>query len=222
MPSRQPTRKDAVQTRAALLAAAAEEFARHGFKEAKVREMCAKAGVNLGAVSHYFGSKEALYHEVLVIAHREMIDREPLPRIAPGEAPRTSLKNCITYMLRFLLLRRATHPYAGRLITWELREPTSALDELVAKVARPVRESAERAISAVLGEADEPHLRGLCANFVQGLCVSHELGGELMRRFGHPVPRTEAEVMILAEAMTEFALGGIERLAKAKVLRKRK
>ncbi len=215
MPGRTPKRKDALQTRAALLAAAAEIFARHGFRNGSVRDLCARAGVNLGAVSHHFGSKGSLYKDVLIRAHRELIECEPIPEMAPGQEPEAALRAWIHYALRFLLLRRAVHPYAGRLIAWEIRDPTPALDALVVKVMQPVRRSLERIITALLGEADQPRIRGQCANFVIGLCVFHEQAQELLRRFGYPVPRTETESKPLADAITEFALGGIDRIAKA-------
>lgn len=212
MPCRQPKRRDAVQTRAALLAAAAEAFARHGFKETRVREICAKAKANLGAVSHYFGTKEALYREVLVMAHRQLVDGERVPEMLPGDDPRAALRNWVHYALRLFLLRRAAHPYAGRLFARELRDPTAALDELVVKVMLPVRHSLERVIAALLGDSDEPRLRGQCADFVLALCVMHEQGQEVLRRFGYPVPRTETGLIPLADTITEFALGGMERI----------
>jgi AcrR family transcriptional regulator len=212
MASRQPKRRDAVQTRAALLAAAADAFARRGFKEASLREICAAAKANLGAVSHYFGTKEALYREVLVLAHRQLVDAEPVPEMSPGDDPQTALRNWVRSALRLFLLRRPAHPYAGRLIARELREPTPALDELVAQVMWPVRHSLERVIAALLGDVDEPQLRGQCTNFVLALCVMHEQGQEILRRFGYPVPRTEAALIPLADAITEFALGGIDRI----------
>lgn len=52
-------------TAAALLGAARELFARHGYRGASIRAITRKAGANLGAVTYHFGSKEALYHAVL-------------------------------------------------------------------------------------------------------------------------------------------------------------
>lgn len=52
-------------TPAALLDAARELFAERGFDGASVRAITDRAGVNLGAVTYHFGSKEALYHRVI-------------------------------------------------------------------------------------------------------------------------------------------------------------
>jgi len=49
----------------ALLAAGRDLFARQGYDGASIRAITGEAGVNLGAVTYHFGSKEALYHEVL-------------------------------------------------------------------------------------------------------------------------------------------------------------
>ena len=114
--------------------------------------------------------------------------------------------------LREAALNPAAADLVARLIARELREPTPALDELVAQVMSPVRHSLERVIAALLGDVDEPQLRGQCTNFVLALCVMHEQGQEILRRFGYPVPRTEAALIPLADAITEFALGGIERI----------
>src|ERR1700750_1170924 len=48
-----------------LLAAAAEEFARHGFASARIRAIVDAAGVKQAAVNYYFGGKEGLYRATL-------------------------------------------------------------------------------------------------------------------------------------------------------------
>ena len=57
-------RSDGQETREALLAAAAEEFAEKGFEGASTRGICARAGVNAALANRYFGTKEALYRLV--------------------------------------------------------------------------------------------------------------------------------------------------------------
>jgi AcrR family transcriptional regulator len=52
-------------SRSTLLAAAAEEFARHGLKGARVQAIVERAGVNERMIYHHFGSKDGLYAAVL-------------------------------------------------------------------------------------------------------------------------------------------------------------
>lgn len=214
MPSRKPKRKDAIETRTALLRAGADVFAAKGFQDAAVRDICSQAGVNLGAISHYFGSKAALYREVLIASHRDMLEREPVPVMGAGDDPERSLRAWVGYALRFILVRRPNHPHAGPLMAREIGEPTAALDELVRRVMRPVRQELERIVEALLVDASAEQ-RVMCTNFVLGLCVFHELAHQVLKRFGYPVPRTEADVIPLADAITRFALGGIRQTRSA-------
>jgi AcrR family transcriptional regulator len=52
-------------TRRALIAAAAEEFARHGVAAAKIDEISIAAGLAKGTIYNYFGSKEAVFSAVV-------------------------------------------------------------------------------------------------------------------------------------------------------------
>jgi AcrR family transcriptional regulator len=51
-------------TKAAILAAAERLFALHGFQNVSVRDITARAGVNLASVNYHFGSKDALLFEI--------------------------------------------------------------------------------------------------------------------------------------------------------------
>jgi AcrR family transcriptional regulator len=53
------------ETRAGILKAALETFARKGYEEASVAEICQAAGVSKGAFYHHFPAKQALFLELL-------------------------------------------------------------------------------------------------------------------------------------------------------------
>jgi AcrR family transcriptional regulator len=83
-------------SRSALLAAAAEEFARHGPKGARIQAIVQRAGVNERMIYHHFGSKDGLYAAVLeaqshglVQAWRQVVDTAAA--MAPYEGMRTVL-----------------------------------------------------------------------------------------------------------------------------------
>ena len=69
------------RTRAAVLAAARDEFTEHGYVEAKVDRIAERAELTRGAVYSNFPSKRALYLAVLV----DMVEGA-----AAGEVPRSS------------------------------------------------------------------------------------------------------------------------------------
>ena len=57
----QPVRSDGIDARQRLLAAGLKLFAEQGFEQTSVRALAREAGVNLAAVSYYFGDKTGLY-----------------------------------------------------------------------------------------------------------------------------------------------------------------
>jgi AcrR family transcriptional regulator len=54
-----------MDSRAALLAAAAEEFALHGPQGTRIQAVVTRAGVNERMIYHHFGSKDGLYKAVI-------------------------------------------------------------------------------------------------------------------------------------------------------------
>lgn len=77
--------KDGQRTREAILEAAQQIFSMHGYQDAGVRDITARAGVSPALVNRYFGSKEKLFEEALA----GMLDTAPLQnmqREAFGEA----------------------------------------------------------------------------------------------------------------------------------------
>ena len=66
-------RRDLATTRAALLDAAAEVFARRGLDGATLDEIAETAGFTRGAVHHHFASKEELFLEVIARHDAELL-----------------------------------------------------------------------------------------------------------------------------------------------------
>ncbi len=76
------------RTRSAILDAARELFARHGYKGASVRSITGLAGANLGAVAYHFGSKQGLFEAVTATVARAARERV----VAAAEASGTPLR----------------------------------------------------------------------------------------------------------------------------------
>ncbi len=70
-------------TAAALIRAALELFAQHGYDGTSVRAITSRAGANLGAITYHFGSKQGLYDAVIAQAFGP--SRERLSAAADGE-----------------------------------------------------------------------------------------------------------------------------------------
>ncbi|QRX90733.1 TetR/AcrR family transcriptional regulator [Streptomyces noursei] len=74
-------RRDAQSTRRLLLDAASELFAERGYERATVRDIAARAGVNQALLFRYFGSKKALFGEVMARGGHEQLRSTPAERL---------------------------------------------------------------------------------------------------------------------------------------------
>ncbi|MEV0057369.1 TetR/AcrR family transcriptional regulator [Saccharopolyspora shandongensis] len=74
-----PRARNAAATRQAILDSAITAFTRHGYDGVGLREIAAAAGVTAILVNRYFGSKEALFTEVVGVSFAQptMIPQEP-------------------------------------------------------------------------------------------------------------------------------------------------
>jgi AcrR family transcriptional regulator len=116
-------------SRSALLAAAAEEFARHGPKGARIQAIVGRAGVNERMIYHHFGSKDGLYTAVLeaqahglVQAWRQLVDQAA--ELEPYEGMRTVLAGFADlYAARPLLVALTLHEALGG---WRTLPPPTA------------------------------------------------------------------------------------------------
>ncbi|GGN30802.1 TetR family transcriptional regulator [Streptomyces kronopolitis] len=74
-------RRDAQGTRLRLLDAASELFAERGYERATVRDIADRAGANQALLFRYFGSKKALFGEVMARGGQEQLRSTPADRL---------------------------------------------------------------------------------------------------------------------------------------------
>jgi AcrR family transcriptional regulator len=88
---RQVRKRDAAATREALLQAAGTLFAERGFDRTTVRDIAKLAGVNQALLFRYFGSKEAVFEEVMAKGGFEQV-----ASTAPERLLETALRSMLT------------------------------------------------------------------------------------------------------------------------------
>lgn len=212
-PRTQPQRGDGAETRLKLIKAAGEAFANDGFRSANLREICDNAGANLGSIRYYFGSKEALYREVLLTAYADVSSKTKLhPDNAEGAE--MDLEAWIHAFTDAILYRRKEYPYLPSMISRELAHPTEVFDEIVRLFFKPVRSRLLQILAKELAlPADSPQL-ATHANRIIFLCVQTEIMRPLLLRFGSPIPDTSTEVAQLADDIYRFAKYGLAENAQ--------
>jgi AcrR family transcriptional regulator len=155
------------RTREAILAAARRQFAERGYDRTSLRAIAAEAGVDPALVTHFFGSKQALFVEVVEFP---VDPAEVLPLIMAGDRG--------TLGLRFaqLIVSLLETPDARARITGIVRAASSE-----PAVAQRVRELLTREIwapAAALLDVDDAELRiNLCASQVVGLVMARYIVG---------------------------------------------
>jgi TetR/AcrR family transcriptional regulator, regulator of cefoperazone and chloramphenicol sensitivity len=203
-------------TRDKLLRAGGEVFAESGFRAARVREIVARAGgANIAAVNYHFRDKEGLYAAVLEHFAREAVSKYPpdggLPR---GAAPEDQLRAFV----RALLLRifdKGHQSIHGRLMAWEMIDPTRALDRIVEQVMRPMYGRLCAVVKALAGpKATLAQVEG-SAKSVVGQCLFYKHCAPVLERLEGR--RAEVrDVDALADHIVDFSLRGIRGFAAAR------
>jgi AcrR family transcriptional regulator len=91
-----------ISTRERVLNVARDLFTERGFDAVSVRDIVAKAGVNLGAVTYHFGSKQALYYAALESMTEPLAGRIAELAAGPG-TPLDRIVGVIRGALAYLL-----------------------------------------------------------------------------------------------------------------------
>jgi AcrR family transcriptional regulator len=172
-------------SQAVLLAAAAEEFARHGPKGARIQAIVQRAGVNERMIYHHFGSKDGLYTAVLeaqahglVQAWRQIIDQAAA--MAPYEGMRAALAGFAdTFAARPLLVALTLHEALGGWRTLPL--PTADLAPFP-----QLRQLYERGQREGVFRADCPFevAHGVAMSALVGSAVLAPRGAEVLKAAG--------------------------------------
>ena len=102
-------------TRAAILAAAEQEFARHGLESARTEEIAERSGVTKGMIYHYFGSKEKLYEAAL-----EQVFAPLLISFQQFAAPETPPTEALQGIVRRILELTARKPGVPAMLFFEI------------------------------------------------------------------------------------------------------
>jgi TetR/AcrR family transcriptional regulator, regulator of cefoperazone and chloramphenicol sensitivity len=167
-------------TKARILEAAGNVFARKGFEAGTVREICQLAEVNLAAINYHFGDKRRLYLAAVSHAYSSREDELRGGEWPPGTPPEARLRAWVEAMIQ-RLLGEDRQPWHMQLMMREVASPDVACESLVKEYIRPHFEI----LAAILKELSPNEL----SQERLALLVFSLVGQGLFYRFAQPVMR---------------------------------
>ena len=192
-------------TRTRLLDSAGRVFAEHGFHAATIREICARAGVNLALVNYHFGDKLELYTEVLRHSIGTAKDCSIASAIDPDSPPEEALRALIRTL--FQTVCSAERPeWHFRLMIHELGQPTPAMNKVIDETMSPIYNRVRRLIQAILAGAASEEKTRLCAHSVISQIVHYARARHVIARLWPELELTGSRIEQIATHIADFSL----------------
>jgi len=199
-------------SRAKLLDSAGQVFADSGFHAATVREICARAGVNIALINYYFGDKLELYAEVLrqsIGASKDGVIQKALQSAAP---PEEALRELIFAMAQRVC--RTDRPgWHFRLMVHELAQPTPAMAAVIDETMRPVYKRVCGLIGAMLKLPPDHDKTRLCAHSVLAQVVHYSHGRRVISQLWPELELTPQRVAQISTHIADFSLAYLREIA---------
>jgi len=204
------------RTRERLVEAAAEVFVAHGFRDATVREICARAGANIAAVNYHFGDKEGLYRAVLEWAAQKAFAAfaERAAQFAQGR-PERRLEAFVRSMAERMLIERSDM-IIGKLMAREMVEPTSALDELIPRFLKPQHDVLRGIVTELLGPGTSAREVRLCCNSILGQMLFYKHARPVIQRLIPEQAFDAAGIEEIVAHVTAFSRGALASVRRAR------
>lgn len=200
----------AAATRQALLDAAQTLFAERGFDAVATRELAARAGANIAAISYHFGGKRELYIETVRAAMSDpQVDtawtRLDGPFRTKADAAR-ALAEFVRAFLPNLLQDEQLNP-CSCLMLREAMQPSEALDDVLHHFVEPREKALENAIRAARPELKPKEAR-LCARSLFGQILHQHLFRTFFEGLRGRVANAR-DVRAITDHVIRFSLRGI-------------
>ena len=198
------------KTRTKILMAAGPVFARKGYRSATVREICDAAGVNVASVNYYFGDKQKLYSETVILARDLRVQQFPNPTWDEDTPPTQKLHDFITALLHRLVALES-EPWQVRLLMREVLQPTETSRQLTEDYFRPFLEIMLTIVDELVGHQLPDFQRTQIVFSILGQCLYYRFLSEITKMMMPPDQfAANFSKSQLANHITEFSLRGIE------------
>jgi len=204
-------RENGKDTRNRVLNAACEVFAEKGYRNAKVAEICRRAGANVAAVNYYFGDKGTLYAQAWRHAFNEYaLPESPIPADISAD---DQLKNYIYTLIRNFM-ERGLQGHFTRLYLMELANPTGLIQDSWHDIIEPRRQKLLGIIRKILGSQTTNETALFCELSIISQCRALLTINRVDLEYLLGQPLSQNLIERLADHITRFSLSGIRAVNK--------
>jgi len=129
--------KTAEQSKLAIIKAATQEFAEHGFEGSSLRNIAKQAGTTHGLIRHHFGSKEDVFYAVAdyAIATFGEMEAQIISKLNPEDFKKPDVLIAThKEIMRNFAKTAAKHPEMIRILMHEGSKPSERLDYLFTQI----------------------------------------------------------------------------------------
>ncbi|HZM34119.1 MAG TPA: TetR family transcriptional regulator [Burkholderiales bacterium] len=196
-------------TRTRILDAAEELFMQHGFEGTSMRQLTARARVNLAAVNYHFGSKDALIEAVF----RRRLDPMNAERLAALErledlSPESLIRAFVRPSLRLVEDAKGGGRSFSRLLGRAYTEPSKSLRALIGQMYAPTMERFKAALERALPQMPRDELVWRM-HFMFGTLAYTLAATDTVQLIAGCKPEDRYDARLLEERLTAFLLAGL-------------
>jgi len=201
-------------TKIRLLESACRVFAKKGYRDATIAEICALARSNIAAVNYHFGDKKTLYAEAWRQAFGQSFEKFPADGGVKADAPAEER----LYGMVLSALKRFEKPsYEFEIMRKEFANPTGLLVEVIRKSIEPLHQRMFSIVRELLGKKVPQWQAKLCIRSIETqffpMFKKRRQWNEKNDKKSQ-IDNVEFSVEELAEHITRFSLAGIREIRK--------
>ena len=197
-----------------LLHAAVEVFAKYGFRDATIREICSLANVNIGSVNYYFRSKESLYIQVLAFSFQEANRLHPQDAFLKKNIPRAQRLRLFIRNFLHNLMDDSHLGLNSKLITREIADPTPALDTILNSEIVPQMNLLEGIIQPIIGITTDKLAIQRCLLGIYGQCFMFKHARSIIDRLYPELIADDLAIETCAEHIAQFPIAALRQIAQ--------
>jgi AcrR family transcriptional regulator len=210
-------------TRTKLLDSAGEVFAELGYQATTVREICARAGVNIALINYHFGDKLELYAEVL--RHSLGSTKSEFKALESGQKPEEAFRDLVRATLQ-RICREGRPSWHFQLMVHEMAQPSPAMATVIEDTMRPFYDRSRALIGAILGLPADADKTRLCAHSVLSQIVHYVHSRQVNTVVWPQLQLTPDRIEQIAVHIADFSLAYLKQkpevALKKKIVRRKK